>query len=172
MPTGYIYVVEAYGTGLHKVGFTTNIEKRLQSLREASPQTITLIALFDSDSDTEAQIAFAFRFCHSHHEWFKLPSNWRELLPEGMNEVRADEVIYRPQNPDALAKILELGKSYHEHDKLELKEITFLAEAAADQLACINGDAGVIRLQVRQFALLLAGALDGYPPLKAKAEGA
>jgi hypothetical protein len=60
-----------------KIGYTTDIEKRIKSLQTASPTGINLIYLVESDYAFKMEQALHKRYSskNSNLEWFKLSDN-------------------------------------------------------------------------------------------------
>ena len=60
-----------------KIGYTTDIEKRIKSLQTASPTGINLIYLVESDYSFKMEQALHKRYSskNSNLEWFKLSDN-------------------------------------------------------------------------------------------------
>lgn len=60
-----------------KIGYTTDIEKRIKSLQTASPTGINLIYLVESDYAFKIEQALHKRYSskNSNLEWFKLSDN-------------------------------------------------------------------------------------------------
>ena len=58
-----------------KIGYTTDIEKRIKSLQTASPTGINLIYLVESDYAFKMEQALHKRYSSKNLEWFKLSDN-------------------------------------------------------------------------------------------------
>lgn len=60
-----------------KIGYTTDIEKRIKSLQTASPTGINLIYLVESDYAYKMEQSLHNQYSHknSNLEWFKLSDN-------------------------------------------------------------------------------------------------
>lgn len=69
---GWIYFVQAGGLDRPiKIGFATNVQKRLAQLQQGSPEILTLIAKMEGTQREEYRIHKLFREEHIRAEWFK-----------------------------------------------------------------------------------------------------
>jgi len=68
---GWVYAVEATGTGKIKLGHTTRTpEQRLAQLRCQSPVPLVLVAAFEGGRAAERAAHAAFKDLRTHGEWF------------------------------------------------------------------------------------------------------
>ena len=77
--TGFVYFVQAEN-GLIKIGFATNVGRRIASLRTMSPLRLTILATLSKDG-MKTETAYHARFSRhrQHGEWF---SPHPEILAE------------------------------------------------------------------------------------------
>ena len=71
-----IYFIQAEN-GLIKIGYSRDIKKRLQNLRQSSPERLYLMKAVPGNRKAEQKIHWKFWKLRSHGEWF-YPD--RELL--------------------------------------------------------------------------------------------
>jgi len=71
------------------------------------------------------------------------------------------------QNDPVSRVIFAIAGEYDDKDKLTHDELNQLCLDAEKHFESMNGDAGQVALTVRQFALLLAGAMTGESCQKA-----
>lgn len=80
-----VYIIEAIGLGLFKIGFTRDIKSRLEVLQYGCPAQLVLRALISSGSNSlEHSLHSHFGEFSHHGEWFNLPRDWKELLPKNL----------------------------------------------------------------------------------------
>ncbi|WIX75999.1 GIY-YIG nuclease family protein [Amycolatopsis carbonis] len=72
---GYVYVVGAAGSQTVKIGFSTDVTKRLQSLRNASPEDLKVLWHAHAKLNTEFQLHQKFRKNRLRGEWFRFDDN-------------------------------------------------------------------------------------------------
>ena len=72
VPVGCIYVVEAEGLGLVKIGMAVDVAARMRSLQNMSPARLIVLAAFYAECATVAECALhqRFRADRRHGEWF------------------------------------------------------------------------------------------------------
>lgn len=68
--TGYVYFVQMERIGPIKIGYTTNITKRLCSLQTASPYKLNILCLFPANEEIETELHSCFRDVQLEGEWF------------------------------------------------------------------------------------------------------
>lgn len=66
----YVYLIEAVGTGLVKIGTANQPKLRLVELACGSPAPLVLLGMFDGDRKTERAVHVLFASLRAHHEWF------------------------------------------------------------------------------------------------------
>lgn len=74
-----IYILKDKGTGLYKIGVTTNLNKRFESIRTGNP-SIKLIHVMEGDGSTEMAYHWNFKRKLIIGEWFKLDANDLKLI--------------------------------------------------------------------------------------------
>lgn len=67
-------------TGLVKIGFTTDIKKRMQGLLHGSPVPLTLLGTVAGDAKLEAELHTEFSTLRRHGEWFELNESLRQRI--------------------------------------------------------------------------------------------
>lgn len=70
-----IYVIQATGTDYFKVGYTSDIDKRLQTLQIGCPHKLKIIATLDAGEYTETTEKFIHTLLRPYRvrgEWFQL----------------------------------------------------------------------------------------------------
>ena len=53
-----------------KIGYSTNVERRLKQLSTGNPNILTVIALLGGDKRLEKELHFKFRHYRINREWF------------------------------------------------------------------------------------------------------
>lgn len=79
-----VYFLQASPDGLIKIGYTSNLDSRISSIRSDSPSEIRLLASVDGTRELEAELHEEFASYNQHGEWFK-PS--REILQYVVNKL-------------------------------------------------------------------------------------
>lgn len=71
---GWIYMIQAVGTGRYKIGFTTNVNSRLAQLASQSAFPLSLVASHPSDDMIRDEMGWhkLFEKQRVHGEWFEL----------------------------------------------------------------------------------------------------
>ena len=76
-----VYVLEAVGTDRFKIGWSTDIEKRINSIKTGCPYPTKLVCVIVSeDCKIERQIHELFSDCRVHGEWFVIEDSGIEFL--------------------------------------------------------------------------------------------
>ena len=65
-----IYLIEALGTGLVKIGYSNNPSKRLSGLQTASPHDLTLFRVLPGEIEDEHDLHQRFSIHRVRGEWF------------------------------------------------------------------------------------------------------
>jgi hypothetical protein len=73
-----IYIVEAIGTGLMKIGRTNGLDRRIQAMQTDCPVEIKI--LFQTKEMSEKDIHRLFANFHSHKEWFRINDESRGMI--------------------------------------------------------------------------------------------
>jgi len=96
---GYVYFVRIGVFGPIKIGFATNVKKRLYHLQTGCPEELRLLCSIKTNIKTEREIHFAFRDINIRGEWFH-PT--QKLLDYISTEIKEEEgrVYYDSDNPD------------------------------------------------------------------------
>jgi hypothetical protein len=68
--TSVVYVIEAVGLGMVKIGTSRNLENRLADLRYLCPMDIALVKAVPGGKELEAHLHKRFHEHRSHGEWF------------------------------------------------------------------------------------------------------
>lgn len=68
--TGYVYFIQMDRIGAIKIGYTTDVEKRIASLQTASPYKLYLLCVFPANEEIERQLHYCFRDVRLEGEWF------------------------------------------------------------------------------------------------------
>jgi hypothetical protein len=76
----WVYVIEAQGVPLLKIGHSLNARARLRELATHSPVPLRLSATMWGSAIVERALHFAFRDGRSHGEWFSDCEDLRELV--------------------------------------------------------------------------------------------
>ena len=81
-PQGFVYFIQA-GDGPVKIGFSTNVEKRMVALQISSPHELALIAKMSGNKALEKQIHERFSRLALRGEWFEMDGELEELIKTG-----------------------------------------------------------------------------------------
>lgn len=68
---GHVYFFQGAETGLIKIGYSTDPERRLRDLTTMSPDQITVLATFRGAVSDERKLHKRFKKHRAHGEWFK-----------------------------------------------------------------------------------------------------
>ncbi len=72
---GKVYLINAYGTDLYKIGITTgNVEKRIKQLKTGNPYELTLVNVFECEYHRKVESWMHKRYSNQREEgeWFTL----------------------------------------------------------------------------------------------------
>jgi hypothetical protein len=69
---GTVYVVEAIGTGMVKVGFTTDLPTRLRVFKSCCPFGARVLKTYEGNTDKEDELHERWKAHWVHGEWFRL----------------------------------------------------------------------------------------------------
>ena len=96
---GYVYIIKS-SNGLHKIGLSVNIRRRLKQLQRAyAPEQLRLVRQIETDSmmNTERQLHNILSRRHVHGEWFALTPEdfrWVDLIEQNiqayLNDLRQE----------------------------------------------------------------------------------
>jgi hypothetical protein len=67
---GYVYFIQAGKRGDIKIGYSTNIKKRISTLQTAMAEKIKLLGYITGNSTTEKELHYTFRILRKKGEWF------------------------------------------------------------------------------------------------------
>lgn len=81
---GWVYVMHEDGQGLHKIGMSANVAKRLKTIKASSPSNVTLVHTIQTNdmARAEATLHFQMKEYRVKGEWFCLPSTEVKKLTE------------------------------------------------------------------------------------------
>lgn len=79
---GWIYLIESLGSGLVKMGFSFNVERRMKDLQTGSAYPLRFIGAFPGDQRTEKHIHKKYDEYWESGEWYKLPFGLAERIIE------------------------------------------------------------------------------------------
>src|SRR5262245_9911338 len=82
-PTGFVYAIHAVGTTRVKIGFTTDLEKRLTMLQIGSPFPLELIFKMPGDMTAERKLHRHFQSRCVFGEWFEFTNGQIEQIKKG-----------------------------------------------------------------------------------------
>jgi len=108
--TGYIYFIQMDRIGPIKIGFTTNIAKRILNLQVASPYPLNLLCLFPGNVDMEQKIHICYKEMRMEGEWF-LPHPFILKEIDGFLDMNKDCGFVLPI-PE-----YDIGDDFENHDK-------------------------------------------------------
>lgn len=75
-----VYAVTVPGCGRIKIGYTTSLQDRLESLETGSPAPLDVLAFIRGDFKLEARLHARLSFYCEHREWFRDCPEVRETL--------------------------------------------------------------------------------------------
>jgi hypothetical protein len=87
MYLGYVYFVQVGSRGDIKIGYSTNIMKRMNSLSSSMPENIKLLGYITGDLNREKELHKMFRILNVKGEWFRCDKSIIEYL-NLVNEMR------------------------------------------------------------------------------------
>jgi hypothetical protein len=67
---GFVYFVQSGDDGLIKIGYTSDIRKRISSIKTCTPTPIKLLGYIEGDYLTERELHKKFKKYNSRGEWF------------------------------------------------------------------------------------------------------
>ncbi len=67
---GHVYFLQAEGNGLIKIGFTTNLLRRVRDHRNGSPVLLHFLGAYEAQETEERLVHDLFRYHRQHGEWF------------------------------------------------------------------------------------------------------
>lgn len=72
-PTGYVYILRS--ADLYKIGFATNVQARVNSLKTGSPFPLEIISWWPASQKEEQQLHKRYAEYRRHGEWFEIPGD-------------------------------------------------------------------------------------------------
>jgi Meiotically up-regulated gene 113 len=78
---GLVYIVQGNDAGPCKIGFTTNPERRLKTLRNATFSDLRVVRLLDGDRTTERWLHQRFSHQRINGEWFAYDEDMLTVVP-------------------------------------------------------------------------------------------
>jgi hypothetical protein len=85
----YVYLIRA-DNGLYKIGLTSNIERRFNTLRAQSPIPLELILYVNGENARELERELHDKFSDKRHH-----GEWFELSDENLAYIRTQDVVYK-----------------------------------------------------------------------------
>lgn len=70
---GYVYFIGGDDTALIKIGYASNVARRLRALQTGSPVRLKVLSRFPGSQRVEKSIHRRFRDYRTHGEWFSFP---------------------------------------------------------------------------------------------------
>ena len=67
---GHVYIIEAVGAGRVKIGYASNVEQRLSTLRTASPLELRVVKVWQASAALEKRLHEALAEHRVRGEWF------------------------------------------------------------------------------------------------------
>ena len=106
--TGNIYFIKPKGDGYMKVGYTTDVSRRLAELQAANPRKLRIVAVVPGTQKLEAAFHAVLAPYRTTGEWFKITGKVKRLLmlleagarPDGVSSLQA---LMEFENSAALA---------------------------------------------------------------------
>src|SRR5688572_1031076 len=87
-----LYLIRADGIDAVKVGYATDLEKRLMSLQIGCPRKLSVVAVSDGGAGLEAELHKTLKDAHIRGEWFdtkhKLVDELMRFMAEGKSAAR------------------------------------------------------------------------------------
>ena len=117
---GSVYVIED-GSGLHKIGQTTDIDQRMAAFRNHVGHDVTIVVVFEVADMGSAERYLHRRFCEKrdHGEWFRLDSVDIDWLKN-----RATTLMSKPSGVGVEAPPSLVSKPIRKQDIEDIKEQT------------------------------------------------
>jgi hypothetical protein len=92
---GCTYVVKAEGTGMVKIGRTTDLKRRLATLQYGCPVPLTLLAVVDGE-ESERDLHTTFGHLRRHGEWFEETGSLLETVKNHAGSRGQNRLSRRP----------------------------------------------------------------------------
>ncbi len=108
---GYVYFIQIISSGEIKIGYSTNVKKRMNGLQTAIPEKIKLLGFFAGDKQKEKELHKKFKHLRIKGEWFKCDASIIDLINS------CNELTF--QNNMAIhIELLEDGKTVNMYSKM------------------------------------------------------
>jgi hypothetical protein len=112
-----VYAIQSVNLKTVKIGFSTDVNQRLDSLQGGSPDELKVIGCWLGDVTDEKKIHSRFADCRLHREWFR-PTDELLSLVAALNQAKASEVpgkLHLPVEGGEVIEIWETCKAAREH---------------------------------------------------------
>jgi hypothetical protein len=77
-----LYFVGPMPDGPVKIGITSDLDRRLLTIRAQSPISVDIFGVMDGNLDVEVRIHERFRHLRRHYEWFTLDDEMRQFIAD------------------------------------------------------------------------------------------
>lgn len=105
-----IYFIITECENIVKIGVTTDVEKRFESIQTVSPLPVKIAAVCDGGLKAEKALHKHFAYCNCHHEWFYVEQELKCLIEYVIkNEKLPTQFIIEDDVNIIRAKINELA---------------------------------------------------------------
>jgi hypothetical protein len=94
------------GSGLVKIGITTNLTSRIRSIRNSSPVALDLLATMPGHTVLEGMVHSRFSHLRRHGEWFEDQGEIREYIA---SLIKQGKVTPLTRSPEIIAEIDRLN---------------------------------------------------------------
>ena len=81
-----IYIIKEEGTGLVKIGYADNVERRLHKMQSDNPRLLSIVKVYDGNRITEGLIHEAFRHRHIRGDWFLYDPKMDDIDVDSLTE--------------------------------------------------------------------------------------
>lgn len=135
-----VYVIKRRGdtSGLVKIGFTNNVDRRLKDLSTATPEGFDVLYVFDGGRSLEAHLHELLSGSRVVGEWFQLTEYARSIIEATNDASDGDErrrsPIPTPDDEFSVNIVLETRFYLNELVKREWKGMGDTVEAARDRV--------------------------------------
>ena len=112
LQVGTIYLLQAVGTSRYKIGYATNVEKRIKVLQTASPFPLWCIKAVPGTLKDEALLHSMYRSQRVCGEWFEfrvLTTIWAAMDLLQMNDLACNPSAAQPIVKDSDGTLLDLA---------------------------------------------------------------
>jgi len=79
-PASWVYFIESKSSGLVKIGYSNNPQKRLKEIKTMSPELLELVAIMPGAKEDEFSLHEKFAHLRKHGEWFEMCSEIGEFI--------------------------------------------------------------------------------------------